>query len=79
MTHGERFVDLKNNIDFRKSANKILIPFSRLPDRMGRVSASLYYRKKFRNYFEQKLTIKAFDKVEDYFGYFEAIRIRNEM
>lgn len=77
VTHGERFAYLKANIDSKKSAAKILMPFSRLPKKMVYMEASVYYTKKIRGYFEQQLTIKSFDKVEDYFGYYEAIKIRN--
>lgn len=79
MTHGERFAYLKANIDLKKSVAEILIPFGRMPKRMEYEDAAIYYTRKFRRYFEQRLTIKSFDKVEDYFGYFEALKIRNEM
>lgn len=79
MTHRERFAYLKANIDLKKSAAKILMPFGRMPQRMEYKDAIAYYSKKFRLFFEQQLTIKDFDKAEDYFAYFEAIKIRNEM
>lgn len=79
MTHGERYVYLKARFDSKKTIAEILIPFSRMSKRMNYKDAAVYYSNKFKFYFEQQLTIKDFDKAEDYFGYYEAIKIRKEI
>ena len=33
---------------------------------------------KIRDYFDSRLTVKDFDKVEDYFGFFEAKKLLKE-
>jgi hypothetical protein len=75
MTHGEKFQHLKDNIDFRQSEAKIIMPFSSLPQRMPRDKGVKYYKEKVKDFFDNKLTVKDFNKVEDYFDFFEAKKL----
>lgn len=79
MTHGEMWFAKLTEQKKTISIGKYCVAISGLPEKMDYQEAIAYYKKKFRDYFEQQLTVKQFDKVEDYFGYYEAIRIRNEM
>lgn len=79
MTHGELWFAKARAKEVEIDNKGNCVAISGLPNRLGYKEAVAYYKKKFRDYFEQQLTIKQFDKVEDYFGYYEAIRIRNEM
>lgn len=76
MTHGEKWLIEKENFILNSNQGNY-VGIYRLPPRMGYKEAITYYNKKIRDYFEQQLTIKQFDKVEDYFGYYEALKIRN--
>lgn len=79
MTHGEKWFAELQKIKANPVDSKYCVAIRGLPARLGYKEAIAYYNKKFRDYFEQQLTIKQFDKVEDYFGYYEAIKIRNEI
>jgi hypothetical protein len=79
MTHGETWFLKARSKDIELSGDGYCLSITGLPPRMGHKEASVYYRNKIRSFFEQNLTIKSFDKVEDYFGYFEALKIRNKI
>jgi len=78
MTHGEAWFLAKSK-DIEFSSDGYCLSITGLPRRMGYKEASIYYRNKIRSYFEQNLTMESFDKVEDYFDYFEALKIRNKI
>ena len=67
-THGEVWYKLKKE---QKNSTYCI------PDRMGYKEAVKYYKIKFARYFERQVTIKDFKNVEDYFSYFEALKIRD--
>ena len=73
MTHGEAWFVAKENIEWN---NGYYIEPSGLPNRMSPKDAIKYYKAKIRDYFDSRLTVKDFDKVEDYFGFFEAKKIK---
>lgn len=77
VTHGEAWFLKARDKEMKTNGYGYCLSITGLPNRMGYKEAAIYYTKKVRGYFEQRLTIKNFDKVEDYFGYYEAIKIRN--
>ena len=79
VTHGEVWFLKARDKDLKMDCNGYCREITGLPPRMSYKEAAVYYRNKIRSYFEQNLTIKSFDKVEDYFGYYEALKIKNSL
>ena len=73
MTHGEAWFVAKENAEWKYGYYR---EPSGLPDRMSPKDAIKYYKAKIRDYFDSKLTVRDFDKAEDYFGFFEAKKIK---
>ena len=71
MTHGEAYILLINQENFFKlPVAQIAKKLEYLPKRLPRVEAIKYYKSKIQDYFDSTLTVKDFDKIEDYFGFF---------
>ena len=83
MTHGETWLVGKmeklKQIEKHGYTETMFSNVVSLPKRLGRQKAAEYYSRKIANFFEQQLTVKDFDKTEDYFDYCEAIKIRGEL
>lgn len=75
MTHGERYMIIKESLDFKSSLENILRRYGAMPKRMSRRDAAAYYSAKIRDYFMKNY----FDKPEDYFGFFEAKKMRKAL
>jgi hypothetical protein len=82
-THGEAWLERKENLDFSLSISKMASTFEKpLPQRMSRDKAMRYYKAKLRNVFgipDVEFIAKAvpdeFMKVEHYYDYHEALRL----
>ena len=70
MTHGEKWFYQKQHFTVKARS---------LPNRMGHAEAIEYYSNKIRNFFDEQLTVKDFDNVDDYFGFFEAKKILKQL
>lgn len=79
MTHGEVWFAKARAKEVKIDGKGNCVAICGLPDRMGYREATAYYKKKFRDYFEQQLTVRDFDSVDDYFGYFEAQKIMKSL
>lgn len=76
LTHGEMYFKRRNTIDFKQDTKNILSQLERLPKRMSRKDASMYYGDKIKKYFGvDDIKPKDFLKVEHYFNYYEAKRM----
>lgn len=49
-THGEAYVDKRNNLNLKDSIESIINNLQKLPKRMPRDEASIYYTEKFKKY-----------------------------
>ena len=84
LTYGEAHAERQANINSWKYA------FDEVPDlkphreKMSKQEAGMYYTKKINTAFEKlgykkkELTVEDFDSVEDYFGYYEALKIKSK-
>jgi len=70
LTHGEEWFYRKQHSTVKARS---------LPNRMGYAEAIEYYSNKIRNFFDEQLTVKDFDNVDDYFGFFEAKKILKQL
>ncbi|MFA5040055.1 MAG: hypothetical protein WC464_00275 [Bdellovibrionales bacterium] len=78
-THGEAYVERRENLDFTNDIDKILRNFERLPKRMKREDALRYYGGKIKKIFgAEDIAIRDFRHVEEYFDYYEALKIKKE-
>lgn len=78
-THGEVYVERKENLDFTHDIDKILRSFDRLPKRMNRDDALAYYGDKVKKIFGvEDITIRDFRHIEEYFEYYEALKMKKE-
>lgn len=76
MTHGEKYVHCRSNLNFKEDLGKMLRNLERLPKPMERTKAINYYNSKLRKVFGvEEVNIKDFRKVEEYYDYFDAIRL----
>jgi hypothetical protein len=79
LTHGEKFVLVRNNIDFSDDTKNIIKRLTNLPARMNRQDALKYYTRKLRKYFgTDEPKQRELQKVEWYYDYYEAQRILDE-
>jgi hypothetical protein len=76
VTHGEEWFYQKQHFII---VDGYLNTSSNLPNRMAYAEAIKYYSNKIRNYFNEQLTVKDFDRVEDYFCFFEARKILKQL
>ena len=76
MTHGEEWFYQKQHFTVKDG---YLATSRSLPNRMGHAEAIEYYSNKIRNFFDEQLTVKDFDNVDDYFGFFEAKKILKQL
>lgn len=54
LTHGEAYVQRRQNMNLKREIDSICDDYNRLPKRMSRSEASAYYGKKIRDYFIEK-------------------------
>lgn len=79
-THGETYVERRANLDFTHDIDKILRTLEKLPRRMNREDALTYYGNKVKKIFGvEDVTIREFRHVEEYFDYYEALKIKKEI
>ena len=81
-TYGEAWYEIKQNnssMDIKFDDIKTMSDLKH-KDRMSRREAVRYYREKIREYFKlETFGLKDFNSVDDYFGYYEALKFKKEL
>ncbi|HEY5630499.1 MAG TPA: hypothetical protein VIR31_00085 [Nitrososphaeraceae archaeon] len=76
LTHGEKYVYCRSNLDFKDDIGKMIRNLERLPKRMERKKAINYYNAKLRKVFGiEEVEIKDFRRIEEYYDFFDTKRL----